>query len=166
MSGILTLAEMVWSEMQSDNFINFDRTIYAGPSILACSGLNMGRTQRLKNPAHPNLLRKQLTFSFLRVRFVTQELEYRSLLLAIFDKWKNSVRIAEGFRDRLIFVDDPDDPKLDGVTMQKPYLALHDADFDAAPYGFSGQREERIPVEVYIYQQRFPNNQSESLIGE
>lgn len=162
-SGIIRLTHMVRKVVEEND--DFRNTVYGGYPIVRVTAKNQTRTQKMRNPQHPNLLRKGFTAEYLRVHLGAEDESYPDLLLAIRDKLANNIRIKEAFQDRIIFVDDPDDPKLEGGTMQKPYLAIHDADY-TSPYLFSGQREEALPVEFWIYQQRFPANMSESLIGK
>jgi hypothetical protein len=163
MPGIATLAELIVEIVDDDDA--FTGTVYGGPAIVRAHVAQLGRTARLRTSEHPNLMRKFILLNLLRVREGAGNPQYRSLLLAIYDKLRNNQKIKNAFEDRVTFVDDPDDPAITGVTAHKPYLGIHDADFGVAPQ-FSGMREEEVPVELYIYQQRFPSSMNTSLVGD
>lgn len=91
--------------------------------------------------------------------------EYRSLLLAIQEKMKNNERLREKFGERIIIIDDPDDPTVDGITAQKPYIGIDDFESTLEFMG-SGMFEDNARVRIWIFTQSFPKDLQQAVIGK
>lgn len=161
--GIIKLAELVISVLDDND--NFTGTVYGGDPIVQAAATSIGRTTKVKSPEHPNLLKKLIEVQYLRVRIGAGDPHISDLLVAVRNKLLSDSGIRDSFDNRVVFVDDPDDPAKQGETVKYPFLGIHDASL-SAPFEMSGQREERITAELWIYQQRFPKQMNESMIGD
>lgn len=90
-------------------------------------------------------------------------LEYRSFLIALREKMINNPRLKEKFSDRVVFLDDEEDPILDGISFQKPFIAIDDFASTPDPTG-SGQMEESLKIRLWVITKRPPTRDVQQMM--
>lgn len=162
--GILRIAELVWSILDQD--IDFAGTGYDGPPIvMARADLPEGPIS-MKSDEHPNMLRYGVRVYYQRLREGSGTLPGNStLLVAVKKKLSDHPSLKPIIQGRVSEVDNIDDPRLDGITTVKPWIAVTIGGWETDKR-WGGMREEFVPVWVFIYQQRYSKDVQACLTSE
>jgi hypothetical protein len=175
MSGILRLADIVFDAL--DNVVNFESTDYDGPTIIEAVASMPEDTVKYKDPAMPNLMRKLVLVTYTRVRDIqinystgvrtsVQKSGMATLIIGIKQILLANETVRSYFNHRITEIDDIDTPQLDGITTMKPFIGVKDRGWEDDLNPFGGQRHERIPIQVWVFQQRYAKDSQQCLTEE
>ena len=162
--GILRIAELIWEILDQD--INFAGTAYDGPAIvMARADMPEGPVPMPSDPT-PNLMRYAVRVYYQRVREGEGTKPGNStLIVAVKEKLSTNLELKAIIGSRVSEVDNINDPRLDGITTQKPWVAVTIGGWETEKR-FGGIREEFVPIWIYVYQQRYAKDVQECLTKE
>lgn len=172
MNGAAQLLDVVLEATDGDD--DYTGTVYPNDNltgrIIAVQATIGEDVNEFASPEHPMAVRAMVEVELLRVRIGNARPRLKELRKAFMDKLRNNELIQQIFRNedgtvRITAITSEAKPPKDGITSKYPWIGVKSV-FEVPDQQYGGQREERLKMRCYIYQQRYPKQLTESVLGD